>query len=193
MMSSNHSVLLRACAGVWSPGSTATADLNRRSKAVGGPGWGTGGRRPMGLRPRLNLLDAVGPALVAMASTVKRYNPVRLESELLSWWLSDRKRRQIAYMPRKLGTERAFIEAVFKRRYPRHVEVPWIPIQDVARSEAAGRGSRRRASSANRKSAGRSDTGRSDTGRSDTGRAAQWAHNGCAAMGRQWATARNPG
>ena len=50
---------------------------------------------------------------------------------------ADRKRRQIAYMPRKLGTERAFIEAVFKRRYPRHVKVPWIPIQDVARSEAA--------------------------------------------------------
>jgi glycosyltransferase involved in cell wall biosynthesis len=50
---------------------------------------------------------------------------------------ADLKKRQIVYMPRKLGRDAAFIESVFKRRYPRHAGVPWIPIHDVSQSEAA--------------------------------------------------------
>lgn len=43
------------------------------------------------------------------------------------------KKRQIAYMPRKLPAEGAFIKAVFRRMYPRHSDVPWIAIEGVDR------------------------------------------------------------
>jgi len=48
-----------------------------------------------------------------------------------------RKERRVAFMPRKLPHEAAFIASVFKRRYPRHVRVPWIAIQNVSVSQAA--------------------------------------------------------
>jgi len=47
------------------------------------------------------------------------------------------KRRQIAYMPRKLPRDAKFIEAVFKRRHPRFADVPWVSIDGVSQAESA--------------------------------------------------------
>ncbi len=46
--------------------------------------------------------------------------------------------RQIAYMPRKLPAEAAFIEATFKRMYKEYAEIPWVSISNKTRREAAG-------------------------------------------------------
>ena len=47
------------------------------------------------------------------------------------------KKRQIAYMPRKLGKEAIFIESIFKRLYPEYSYVPWVKIDRVDRVTAA--------------------------------------------------------
>ena len=47
------------------------------------------------------------------------------------------KQRQIAFMPRKLPKDAAFIKSVFQRRHPRYADVPWLPIKNVAQREAA--------------------------------------------------------
>lgn len=47
------------------------------------------------------------------------------------------KKRQIAYMPRKLPEDAAVIEASFKRRYPHLAAVNWVPIDNVPRAEVA--------------------------------------------------------
>jgi hypothetical protein len=47
------------------------------------------------------------------------------------------KKRQVAFMPRKLPEEAAFIANVFRRRYPRHAGVPWVAIDNISVSEAA--------------------------------------------------------
>jgi glycosyltransferase involved in cell wall biosynthesis len=47
------------------------------------------------------------------------------------------KRRQIAFMPRKLPDDADFITSTFKRRHPRYVDVPWIVIDGVSQVRAA--------------------------------------------------------
>jgi glycosyltransferase involved in cell wall biosynthesis len=47
------------------------------------------------------------------------------------------KRRQIAFMPRKLPGDAVKIEADFKRSYPQYGDVPWVAIDGVTRAEAA--------------------------------------------------------
>jgi Glycosyl transferases group 1 len=47
------------------------------------------------------------------------------------------KRRQVAFMPRKLRQDAAFIEAAFKRRHPRFADVPWVPIDKATQAVAA--------------------------------------------------------
>ena len=47
------------------------------------------------------------------------------------------KLRQIAFMPRKLGGDVPFIQAVFVRMYPNYADVPWVAIDGVTRKEAA--------------------------------------------------------
>lgn len=47
------------------------------------------------------------------------------------------KRRQIAFMPRKLTEDIPLIQAVFQRRHLRHADVPWVPIDGKTRREAA--------------------------------------------------------
>jgi glycosyltransferase involved in cell wall biosynthesis len=47
------------------------------------------------------------------------------------------KRRQIAFMPRKLPEDAAFIAATFTRRHPQFRNVPWVPIHGVSPREAA--------------------------------------------------------
>ena len=47
------------------------------------------------------------------------------------------KRRQIAFMPRKLGQEVPFLKATFRRRHRRHADAPWIPINNVTQRQAA--------------------------------------------------------
>jgi hypothetical protein len=47
------------------------------------------------------------------------------------------KKRQIAFMPRKLPTEAAFLEATFKRMHPKHADIPWISIEGKNREDAA--------------------------------------------------------
>jgi hypothetical protein len=49
------------------------------------------------------------------------------------------KRRQIAFMPRKLPDDANFIAATFKRRHPRHAGVPWAQIDGLSQAEAARR------------------------------------------------------
>jgi glycosyltransferase involved in cell wall biosynthesis len=46
---------------------------------------------------------------------------------------------QIAFMPRKLADEAAFVQAMLWRLHPRHVQVPWVPIQGLSQGEAAAR------------------------------------------------------
>jgi glycosyltransferase involved in cell wall biosynthesis len=48
-----------------------------------------------------------------------------------------RRQRQIAFMPRKLPEEAAFIQSVFRRRHSRYADVPWLPIERVTPKEAA--------------------------------------------------------
>lgn len=47
------------------------------------------------------------------------------------------KRRQIAFMPRKMRLEASFIQGVFRRKYPRHADVEWVAIEDVQESDVA--------------------------------------------------------
>jgi hypothetical protein len=47
------------------------------------------------------------------------------------------KKRQIAFMPRKLPVEARFLEATFKRRHARYADVPWISVDHLPQSEVA--------------------------------------------------------
>jgi hypothetical protein len=47
------------------------------------------------------------------------------------------KKRQIAFMPRKLPADASAIEASFKRVYRRFADVPWVAIDRVSQTEAA--------------------------------------------------------
>ena len=47
------------------------------------------------------------------------------------------KKRQIAFMPRKLPADATFIEATFKRRYSRYADVPWVSIDRLAQHDVA--------------------------------------------------------
>jgi glycosyltransferase involved in cell wall biosynthesis len=49
------------------------------------------------------------------------------------------KRRQIAFMPRKLPEDASFIAAAFRRRHPRYADVPWLQIDGMSQAEAARR------------------------------------------------------
>lgn len=44
---------------------------------------------------------------------------------------------QVAFMPRKLGDEAAFIQAMLRRLHPRHADVPWVAIQGQSQAMAA--------------------------------------------------------
>jgi glycosyltransferase involved in cell wall biosynthesis len=48
-----------------------------------------------------------------------------------------RRRRQIAFMPRKLPDMAAFIQAVFRRRHGRYADVPWVAIEHRTQRETA--------------------------------------------------------
>lgn len=45
--------------------------------------------------------------------------------------------QQVALMPRKLGEEAGFLQALLRRMHPRHAEVPWVPIQGCTQQDAA--------------------------------------------------------
>ncbi len=47
------------------------------------------------------------------------------------------KRRQIAFMPRKLPRDAAFIQNAFRRRHVRYANVPWVAISKVTQRESA--------------------------------------------------------
>ena len=47
------------------------------------------------------------------------------------------KKRQIAFMPRKLRQDVPFIQSVFKRRHTRYSDVPWISIDGLTQQAAA--------------------------------------------------------
>lgn len=47
------------------------------------------------------------------------------------------KKRQIAFMPRKLPADAATIQVTFRRRYRRFADVPWVSIDQVSQAEAA--------------------------------------------------------
>jgi glycosyltransferase involved in cell wall biosynthesis len=47
------------------------------------------------------------------------------------------KRRQVAFMPLKLPADGPFIEAMLKRLYPRHGDIPWVAIKGVTQAAAA--------------------------------------------------------
>ncbi len=50
---------------------------------------------------------------------------------------AERKKRQIAFMPRKLPRDAGFLLASFRRRHPRHAAVAWVPIDKVTRAASA--------------------------------------------------------
>jgi Glycosyl transferases group 1 len=50
---------------------------------------------------------------------------------------SNRKTRQIAFMPRKLPEDAAFIKAIFRRRHQGYADVPWLRVDGLAQGEAA--------------------------------------------------------
>jgi glycosyltransferase involved in cell wall biosynthesis len=50
---------------------------------------------------------------------------------------AEAKRRQIAFMPRKLPEDARFIAATFKRRYPHYADIPWVPIDGAVQANAA--------------------------------------------------------
>jgi len=50
---------------------------------------------------------------------------------------SPAKRRQIAYMPRKLPEDAAFIYNAFRRRHRRYADLPWVAIGGTTQREAA--------------------------------------------------------
>ena len=47
------------------------------------------------------------------------------------------KKRQVAFMPRKLPEDARFINAAFRRRHARFGDVPWVSIDGVTQAEAA--------------------------------------------------------
>lgn len=47
------------------------------------------------------------------------------------------KKRQIAYMPRKMAKEAQFIRDTFQRRHPRFARVPWVAIDNMPETEVA--------------------------------------------------------
>ena len=48
-----------------------------------------------------------------------------------------KKIRQVAFMPRKLKAEAAFIEAAFKRKYREYSHIPWVAIDGQPQAEVA--------------------------------------------------------
>jgi hypothetical protein len=50
---------------------------------------------------------------------------------------ADFKKRQIAFMPRKLREDGIFIAAALKRRHPRCADIPWIPIDGTTQTQSA--------------------------------------------------------
>lgn len=47
------------------------------------------------------------------------------------------KRRQIAYMPRKMQIEARFVKETYRRMHPDQATVPWVPISGVPETEVA--------------------------------------------------------
>jgi Glycosyl transferases group 1 len=47
------------------------------------------------------------------------------------------RKRQIAYMPRKLPADAKFIQATFKRRHTGYADVPWVSIHGLAEKDVA--------------------------------------------------------
>jgi len=62
------------------------------------------------------------------------YIPYSIDSNI---FYSKEKKRQIAYMPRKLPRNAIFLESVFKRLYPEYSQIPWVRIDGVSREAAA--------------------------------------------------------
>ncbi len=63
-----------------------------------------------------------------------RYIPYSVDTKV---FFSRDKKRQIAYMPRKLPRDAIFLEAVFKRTYPQYAQIPWVKIHDLDREAGA--------------------------------------------------------
>ena len=54
-----------------------------------------------------------------------------------NFYISKKKKRQIAFMPRKLPNDAAFIENTFKRKYKELSDIPWVSIDGMTKLEAA--------------------------------------------------------
>lgn len=63
--------------------------------------------------------------LIPCAVDASRYAPAASKSQ------------QVAFMPRKLGEEAAFLHHLLRRLHPRHADVPWVPIQGRTQRDAA--------------------------------------------------------
>jgi glycosyltransferase involved in cell wall biosynthesis len=61
--------------------------------------------------------------------------PIAIDTKRFS--TSKRKRRQIAFMPRKLAEDGYFIANTFRRRHKHYADVPWVPINNVVQHRAA--------------------------------------------------------
>jgi len=61
--------------------------------------------------------------------------PCSIDSSL--YLPTSKKIRQIAFMPRKLGSDAEFIHAAFVRMYPAYADVHWVAIHQLTRKEAA--------------------------------------------------------
>ncbi|NQW10020.1 MAG: glycosyltransferase family 4 protein [Alphaproteobacteria bacterium] len=48
------------------------------------------------------------------------------------------KKRQIAYMPRKMKVESIFIRETFRRRHPQYADVPWVQITNRTEAQVGG-------------------------------------------------------
>ena len=47
------------------------------------------------------------------------------------------KKMQIAYMPRKRNTEAIYLQGLFKSKYPKYKDIPWVAIENVSQYECA--------------------------------------------------------
>jgi glycosyltransferase involved in cell wall biosynthesis len=47
------------------------------------------------------------------------------------------RRMQIAFMPRKLGLESRYVQGLFKVRYPKFADIPWVPISGMGLAAVA--------------------------------------------------------
>jgi len=103
---------------------------------------------PYGNDPRAGFLEEFGVhGVIASSESIRSFFrdvygmadvpiiPYAIDTEIYK--PAPSKRRQVAFMPRKLPRDARLICKIFQRRHPRHADIPWVAIEGTTQREAA--------------------------------------------------------